>query len=136
MAANSPTRPTVIGAPRHDTSGMNCAVGPVRSVCSKVDRASRRRLRRVMPPLRKVASTAKKGCRSGCQGSHVYGRHMQFWQYQRSPCLYRQIEYSFVMKVSILAYDGCMGAEVFGFADILLVANRISAFRRPSDPSP
>jgi hypothetical protein len=60
MAANSPTRPTIIGAPRYDTSGMNCAVGPVRSVCSKVDRAGRRRLRRVMPPLRKVASTAKK----------------------------------------------------------------------------
>jgi hypothetical protein len=40
------------------------------------------------------------------------------------------------MKVSILAYDGCMGAEVFGFADILLVANRINAFRRPSVPPP
>jgi hypothetical protein len=40
------------------------------------------------------------------------------------------------MKVSILACDGCMGAEVFGCADILLVANRISAFRRPSEPPP
>lgn len=38
------------------------------------------------------------------------------------------------MRIDILAYDGCMGAEVFGFADLLLVANRIHAYRRPLEP--
>ena len=41
-----------------------------------------------------------------------------------------------MLNISILAYDGCMGAEVFGFADIILVANRIWAFRRPAEPPP
>lgn len=38
------------------------------------------------------------------------------------------------MRIDILAYDGCMGAEVFGFADLLLVANRIHAYRHPVEP--
>jgi transcriptional regulator GlxA family with amidase domain len=33
------------------------------------------------------------------------------------------------MRVSILAFDGCLGAEVFGLADLLLIANRIGAGR-------
>jgi len=40
------------------------------------------------------------------------------------------------LRISILAYDGCMGAEVFGFADIMLVANRIWSLRRPAEPAP
>lgn len=40
------------------------------------------------------------------------------------------------MHISVLAYDNCMGAEVFGFADLILVANRICAFRHPSEPAP
>lgn len=38
------------------------------------------------------------------------------------------------MHVSILAYDGCLGFEIFGLADVLLIANRISGAgpnRRP-----
>lgn len=45
-------------------------------------------------------------------------------------------EARFMLNIAILAYDGCMGAEVFGFADIILVANRIWAFRRPAEPPP
>jgi transcriptional regulator GlxA family with amidase domain len=41
-----------------------------------------------------------------------------------------------LVNISILAYDGCMGAEIFGFADILLITNRIWSFRRPSEPLP
>lgn len=40
------------------------------------------------------------------------------------------------MNISILSYDGCMGAEVFGFADIMLTTNQIWSFRRPSEPPP
>ena len=40
------------------------------------------------------------------------------------------------MRVAILAYDGCMGAEVLGLSDVLLVANRISALRKPELPAP
>ncbi|GLQ89863.1 GlxA family transcriptional regulator [Dyella flagellata] len=40
------------------------------------------------------------------------------------------------MRVAILAYDGCMGAEVLGLSDILLVANRISMMRTPDAPPP
>ena len=41
-----------------------------------------------------------------------------------------------MVDISVLAYDGCMGAEVFGFADIMLIANRIWSLRRPSEPLP
>lgn len=37
------------------------------------------------------------------------------------------------MRVSILAYDGCLAAEVFGLADVLLIANRLARARRPRD---
>ncbi|ASD26201.1 GlxA family transcriptional regulator [Brevundimonas diminuta] len=40
------------------------------------------------------------------------------------------------MRVSILAYDGCLGFEIFGLADLLLVANRISGAARPNSPLP
>ena len=40
------------------------------------------------------------------------------------------------MRVAILAYDGCMGAEVLGLSDVLLVANRISGLRTPEAPVP
>ena len=40
------------------------------------------------------------------------------------------------MRVAILAYDGCMGAEVFGLSDVLLVANRLSRLRTPDAPTP
>lgn len=40
------------------------------------------------------------------------------------------------MRVSILAYDGCLAAEIFGLADVLLIANRMARFRRPRDPEP
>ena len=40
------------------------------------------------------------------------------------------------MRVAILAYDGCMGAEVLGLFDVLLVANRISSMRKPEAPPP
>ena len=40
------------------------------------------------------------------------------------------------MRVAILAYDGCMGAEVLGLSDVLLVANRISSMRAPEAPLP
>ncbi|PXV58971.1 Transcriptional regulator GlxA family, contains an amidase domain and an AraC-type DNA-binding HTH domain [Dyella jiangningensis] len=40
------------------------------------------------------------------------------------------------MRVAILAYDGCMGAEVLGLSDVLLVANRISLLRAPEAPVP
>lgn len=40
------------------------------------------------------------------------------------------------MRVAILAYDGCMGAEVLGLSDVLLVANRISTLRSPDRPAP
>lgn len=33
------------------------------------------------------------------------------------------------MRISILAFDGCLGAEVFGLADVLLIANRVAAGR-------
>jgi hypothetical protein len=29
--------------------------------------------------------------------------------------------------VGVLAYDGCLGTEIFGIADLLLFANRIAA---------
>lgn len=32
-----------------------------------------------------------------------------------------------VRKINVLAYDGCMGMEVFGFCDTLLLANRVAA---------
>ncbi|HEV2680560.1 MAG TPA: helix-turn-helix domain-containing protein [Rhodanobacter sp.] len=40
------------------------------------------------------------------------------------------------MRVAILAYDGCMGAEVFGLSDVLLVANRLCRLRAPEAPAP
>lgn len=40
------------------------------------------------------------------------------------------------MRVAILAYDGCMGAEVLGLSDVLLVANRIHALRSPGARPP
>lgn len=40
------------------------------------------------------------------------------------------------MRVAILAYDGCMGAEVLGLSDVLLVANRISRLRAADAPAP
>lgn len=40
------------------------------------------------------------------------------------------------VRIAILAYDGCMGAEVLGLSDILLVANRIHAYRAPEQPAP
>ncbi|GLQ98844.1 GlxA family transcriptional regulator [Dyella mobilis] len=40
------------------------------------------------------------------------------------------------MRIAILAYDGCMGAEVLGLSDVLLVANRISLLRSPDAPAP
>ncbi len=40
------------------------------------------------------------------------------------------------MHVSVLAYDGCLGLEVFGLADLLLIANRISSATRPGDLPP
>jgi transcriptional regulator GlxA family with amidase domain len=38
------------------------------------------------------------------------------------------------MRVSILAFDGCLGAEVFGLADLLLIANRLAAGRGGPPP--
>ncbi len=40
------------------------------------------------------------------------------------------------MKIGILAYDRCLGGEVFGFADVLHFANRMALARRPGDPAP
>ncbi|MFC5742896.1 GlxA family transcriptional regulator [Dyella tabacisoli] len=40
------------------------------------------------------------------------------------------------MRVAILVYDGCMGAEVFGLSDVLLVANRLTRLRAPDAPAP
>jgi transcriptional regulator GlxA family with amidase domain len=40
------------------------------------------------------------------------------------------------MRVAILAYEGCMGAEVLGLSDVLLVANRICHLRTPDAPAP
>ncbi|HYG06725.1 MAG TPA: helix-turn-helix domain-containing protein [Stenotrophomonas sp.] len=40
------------------------------------------------------------------------------------------------MRIAILAYDGCMGAEVLGLSDLLLVANRIHAYRTPQQAQP
>lgn len=40
------------------------------------------------------------------------------------------------VRVAILAYDGCMGAEVFGLSDVLLVANRLLRLRTPEAPVP
>jgi len=40
------------------------------------------------------------------------------------------------VRIAILAYEGCMGAEVFGLSDVLLVANRLQAYRDPAQPPP
>lgn len=40
------------------------------------------------------------------------------------------------MRVSILAYDGCLAAEIFGLADVLLIANRIARLQQPRDAEP
>jgi len=40
------------------------------------------------------------------------------------------------LRIAILAYEGCMGAEVFGLSDVLLVANRLQAYRDPAQPPP
>ncbi|MFL9583685.1 GlxA family transcriptional regulator [Stenotrophomonas sp. AB1(2024)] len=40
------------------------------------------------------------------------------------------------MRIAILAYAGCMGAEVLGLSDLLLVANRLSAARSPAASPP
>lgn len=36
------------------------------------------------------------------------------------------------MHVAVLAYEGCLGAEAFGFADMLLIANRVAR----NEPAP
>lgn len=40
------------------------------------------------------------------------------------------------MRVAILAYDGCMGAEILGISDVLLIANRLSLARAPLEAPP
>jgi transcriptional regulator GlxA family with amidase domain len=40
------------------------------------------------------------------------------------------------MKVGVLAYDGCLGGEVFGFADVLHLANRAAATKSIIDDPP
>ena len=39
-------------------------------------------------------------------------------------------------SISVLAYDGCLGAELFGLADVLLVANRVWRARGGTGPEP
>jgi transcriptional regulator GlxA family with amidase domain len=41
-----------------------------------------------------------------------------------------------VKKIDVLAYDGCMGMEVFGLCDTLLLANRIAAAIRGAAAEP
>ena len=41
-----------------------------------------------------------------------------------------------VMKIDVLAYDGCMGMEVFGLCDTLLLANRVAAAIRGAAAGP
>lgn len=40
------------------------------------------------------------------------------------------------MKVGVLGYDHCLGGELFGFADVLHLANRIAQTSRPGEPKP
>ena len=37
---------------------------------------------------------------------------------------------SFPLRIAILAYPGCMGTEIFGVADVLLIAGHIAASLR------
>jgi transcriptional regulator GlxA family with amidase domain len=39
-------------------------------------------------------------------------------------------------KINVLAYDGCMGMEVFGLCDTLMLANRVAATIRGSAAAP
>lgn len=39
-------------------------------------------------------------------------------------------------KINVLAYDGCMGMEVFGLCDTLLLANRVARAIRGADAEP
>src|SRR6185436_20079122 len=38
------------------------------------------------------------------------------------------------LRVGVLAFDGCFGAEVFGVVDVLTVANRVSAVTEGIEP--
>ena len=40
------------------------------------------------------------------------------------------------MRISVLTYDRCLAAEVFGLADVLLIANRLAGLRRPREAAP
>ena len=40
------------------------------------------------------------------------------------------------MKVNVLAYQGCLGAEIFGFADSLLIAQRLAQATSTRDFKP
>ena len=40
------------------------------------------------------------------------------------------------VKINLLAYDGCMGMEVFGLCDTLLLANRVAAAMRGAGAEP
>lgn len=40
------------------------------------------------------------------------------------------------MRISVLAYDRCLAAEVFGLADVLLFANRLAGLRRSQQAAP
>jgi transcriptional regulator GlxA family with amidase domain len=40
------------------------------------------------------------------------------------------------MKITALAYDGCLGAELFGFTDLLRLANRVAIHRDANRPPP
>lgn len=40
------------------------------------------------------------------------------------------------MKINVLAYDGCMGMEVFGLCDTLLLANRVAQAMRGAAAEP
>lgn len=40
------------------------------------------------------------------------------------------------MRISVLAYDGCLGFEIFGLTDVLLLANRISDAGAKKRPPP
>jgi transcriptional regulator GlxA family with amidase domain len=40
------------------------------------------------------------------------------------------------VSIAILCYEGCLGMEVFGIADLLMVANRVAVRLAPSKPAP
>src|SRR5690348_14045632 len=39
-------------------------------------------------------------------------------------------------RIELLAYDGCLGFEVFGLRDVLAIANSVSQVLRPGVPAP